>query len=83
MARAEWCYCGNCVVQKTDDECFCCQEHELLKENLSDKQCVTQLENLESYVCHKPSLEMAFIVAYNQKYPKLLKGSAPEELSTR
>ncbi len=80
MARAEWCYCGNCVVQKTDDECFCCQEHELLKEKLSDKQCVAQLENLEAYVCYNPSLEMAFI---DGMIRNILKGSAPEKLSTR
>lgn len=70
-----WCKCGECTSQKTDVECYCCKEHELLADRIGDLQCITQTENLDQYIVHKPSLEMAFINAMLQKF---VKGPAPE-----
>lgn len=80
MASSDWCKCGKCVVQKTDDECYCCKEHELLIEQSYTLKCATDIDNLEEYVAHKPSLEMAYI---HGMIKRCLKGPAPQELSNR
>ena len=75
--------CGNCVLQKTDEECFCCQEHPLLVEELGRKQlpCICDKPGLDAYIVHKPALEMAFI---DSMIRRQVKGPAPEgELSNR
>ena len=80
MATAEWCRCGNCVVQQTDDECYCCKDHELLVHYLNSVNCATDIADLEEYVAHKPSLEMAFV---NGMIRRCLKGPVPQQLSNR
>ncbi|KAK2153669.1 hypothetical protein LSH36_290g04031 [Paralvinella palmiformis] len=55
MASAVWCKCGRCIVQKSDAECFCCKEHELLADRSKTLICTTDIDNLEAYIAHKPS----------------------------
>lgn len=74
MLSAVWCRCQKCVVQKTDAECYCCKEHELLIDRLKTLICATDIAHLEEYVAHKPSLEMAYIDGMIKRY---LKGPAP------
>ena len=76
-----WCKCGQCTVQKTDVDCYCCREHELLADRMDGLMCFTMTDNLDQYIVHKPSLEMAFI---NSMIQKFVKGPAPEgELSNK
>ncbi len=72
MAAPVWCHCGNCVTQKTDEECFCCHEHELALETISDENilCLTQKDGLDSYVAHTPSLEMLFVDCMIRRFVK-------------
>ncbi len=40
-----WCKCGHCTVQKTDAECYCCKEHELLIDRMDGQTCFTMTDN--------------------------------------
>ncbi len=80
MSVGAWCRCGHCTRQKTDDECYCCKEHELLSGRMDGLQCFTAKSDLQDYVAHRPSLEMAFIDAMIKKH---VRGPAPDQLSNR
>ena len=76
-----WCKCGNCVTQKTDPECYCCTEHELLVDQVTELgTCITNKPSLDDYVTHKPMLEMMYI---DGMIRRLLTGPAPTELTNR
>ena len=78
MEPSKWCKCGKCVTQKTDPECYCCMEHELLLDRLTDRelQCFTDMAKVRDYVAHKPSLETAYIQGMMRGS---LRGPAPAE----
>lgn len=81
MLASVWCKCGKCTVQKTDIECYCCKEHELLSDRMEGLTCFTLKDRLEEYIVHKPALEMAFIDAMIKNF---VRGPAPEgELSNK
>ena len=66
------------MKQKTDDECYCCKEHELLVDRMVGLVCFTDIPDIEEFVAHRPSLKMAFVDAMIKKYVR-----GPEELSNR
>jgi hypothetical protein len=80
MSAETWCQCGQCVKQKTDDECYCCKEHELITEKMDGIECFTNKTDIDQYVAHRPSLEMAFIDAMIKKH---VHGPAPEQLTNK
>ena len=71
---------GNVLYKKTDAECFCCREHDLLADRFKTLICATDIAtgNLEAYSTQKSSLEMAYIDRMIKRY---LKGPAATELS--
>ena len=80
MEPSTWCKCGHCVRQKTNNECFCCTEHELITGKLDGIGCITAKTGLDQYVVHRPSLEMAFIDAMIKKH---VRETAPQQLTNR
>ncbi len=82
MAVSVWCRCGHCRSRKSDEECFCCKEHELALDIMDSTQiqCLTEKNDLESYVAHRPSLEMLFVDCLIRRF---VRGPAPEQLSNR
>ena len=70
---------GHYVKQKTDDECYCCQEHKLLTELMDYIQCINDKNEFEQYVACMPSLEMTFIDAITKKH---VRGPAPPQQQT-
>ena len=88
MEPSTWCKCGHCLWQKTNNECFCCKEHELITGKLDGLDCITTKSGLDQYVVHRPSLEMAFIDAMIKKHlrktvPQLTSRPAPRGWVTR
>ena len=53
---------------ETNNECFCCKEHELITGKLDDLGCITAKSGLDQYVVHRTSLEMDFIDAMIKKH---------------
>ena len=75
-----WCKCGHCLQQKTNNECFCCKEHELITGKFDGLDCITAKSGLDQYVVHRPSLEMAFIDAMIKKHAR---ETVPQQLTNR
>ena len=64
--------------RKPTNECFCCEEHELITGKLDELDCITTKSGLDQYVVHRPSLEMAFIDAMIKKH---LRKTVPQQLT--
>ncbi|XP_068733080.1 P2X purinoceptor 7-like [Montipora capricornis] len=81
VGNTEWCICGgNCVPMSTADECFCCQELEVLNQKFDESgvECITDHAKFRIGCVDTDVLNTALVAIHNARCNPL-----PEPIENR
>ena len=67
-----WCTCGQCPSMSTDQQCYCCQESDLLVNSVTKEGdiCVTDNELFRDFILRQEALELSSYDATRKPLPQ-------------